>query len=1327
MNERTDSSPKLLERLLSAELTQARKILLEHGVEGLLSHACDGLKQVQAANLDFSQLSEVYGQPQSQERSAFIESYLRRTKRSEQALTLDLRALRRAEPGSFDLAVFGERLVQHTTSLECQVEACLLIGREAAPRLRAHWLSAAMDLARTGGRWSRRIVAIRWLAATRVQLGSDQYRALHELLVWLTRREEQRWVQPAALAALGALDPERAREIAVDRLLHPGSGDDFLVRAAIVGSTGLFAGTRWPNVLRIAHDDASEHVRITAARVQSDRAHLERVARTDPSHRVRATALIRLARRHATSAALATRRALATDPHGFVVTTAAEELTRMGKRRPLDIEAETLAALLAASQRTDLPVASRGACRDALLDLRLASTVPSGTLAAIHSIVQATKVGGSTVVQDERVLDVSESTLAELVTAAARDDFGVGVDRTAKGMILYRGERRRFSIWRVLHELLRPSPSKRQGVSHAVSYRLRGSVRSPSGVLAEVTPTRVPGERVLSKAAGGWGRAVPRVEDLLTLGFLRSRTARIASATGIATISSSASPFQRLRGFCRLFFGYARFAELRQQSIDSNDPREQHAFSRDVLRRTGVTMQLVPYAFEATIAAPAESKPFDVAGVGALLPLLPASGVGDAWQAMQRVFQPANDLGLPHLACYGSLALGGLIARQIMMRRRITLNRAAIPVVIGGWGTRGKSGTERLKAALLQGLGYECLVKTTGCEAMFIHAIPGLPAREIFIYRPYDKATIWEQETVLSLAARLRVRVFLWECMALQPDLVDLLQAQWMHDDHSTITNAYPDHEDLQGPTGRDVAETISEFLPHGKTAFTTEQQMLPILRERALARGTRLVAVPARDAELISEDLLARFGHAEHPSNIALVAALARHAGVPSDVAIAEMADHLVTDLGALKTYPTAVHHGRSLSFSNGMGANDRAATLENWQRLGFASATGEPGWVITLVNNRADRPARTVVFADLLVRDLIADRHVLIGTNLPGMLRSLERALAEHTRAIAPTRDLPPTPEAATRLVRERLTTAFGRLLVTGDDWNSVEAEAARLSIALPARDVVEGLIDSNGVESYETAKRRITTRLHASAGIEPSPSLVALIARCCVLRGLLADAAAHASASLDARFAQAYRSIFLERVVCMSDPDLSGDAIIGALSLGLPPGASARVMGLQNIKGTGLDFVYRWVSLETVTKLCRTLHSPDETTRQEALQALTLHDDYGVVDARLACEAIAQARKEDPGSTLPYDAAYLHLMAVAARCEAKLQHSAQSGWRDRVRSIVGDTLDFADAVRRRGMAARVIDSLSAARISHATAAQRMRRIVARSKGAWLTRSRA
>ena len=278
---------------------------------------------------------------------------------------------------------------------------------------------------------------------------------------------------------------------------------------------------------------------------------------------------------------------------------------------------------------------------------------------------------------------------------------------------------------------------------------------------------------------------------------------------------------------------YARFAELRRRALASTEPRAQAAYLDEVRRASGVTVRFAPHAFGragATLPVPrglgsasmppppppsappsppaspatTESPPsasLMLAGpLAALAERSPA--LADLGRDLVHYATTPGDSRLPHLTAYALAALFAMLARGVVVRRGFDKDRAAIPLVIGGWGTRGKSGTERLKAGLLQGIGYECLVKTTGCEAMFIHALPGVPAREVFIYRPYDKATVWEQRDVLSLARRAGAKVFLWECMALQPDLVNLLQAQWMRDDYSTITNAYPDHEDVQGPSG---------------------------------------------------------------------------------------------------------------------------------------------------------------------------------------------------------------------------------------------------------------------------------------------------------------------------------------------------------------------------------------------------------------------------------------------------------------------------------------------------------------------------------------------
>ena len=43
---------------------------------------------------------------------------------------------------------------------------------------------------------------------------------------------------------------------------------------------------------------------------------------------------------------------------------------------------------------------------------------------------------------------------------------------------------------------------------------------------------------------------------------------------------------------------------------------------------------------------------------------------------------------------------------------------------------------------------------------------------------------------MIRLGARLSSDVFLWECMALNPKYVELLQHDWMRDDFVTLTNA---------------------------------------------------------------------------------------------------------------------------------------------------------------------------------------------------------------------------------------------------------------------------------------------------------------------------------------------------------------------------------------------------------------------------------------------------------------------------------------------------------------------------------------------------------
>src|SRR3546814_8914503 len=120
---------------------------------------------------------------------------------------------------------------------------------------------------------------------------------------------------------------------------------------------------------------------------------------------------------------------------------------------------------------------------------------------------------------------------------------------------------------------------------------------------------------------------------------------------------------------------------------------------------------------------------------------------------------------------------------------------------------------------------------------MFLHGTAFGVLTEMFLFLPYDKATIWEQFSLLRTSRGLKAHVFLWECMGLNPSYVRVLQQDWMRDDIGTITNTYPDHEDVQGPAGRNIPEVMCEFIPSGSLLLTTEEEMLPILADRKRTR----------------------------------------------------------------------------------------------------------------------------------------------------------------------------------------------------------------------------------------------------------------------------------------------------------------------------------------------------------------------------------------------------------------------------------------------------------------------------------------------------------
>jgi len=1309
-------------------------------------------------------------------------AYLRRTARR-RTLRGDLRALRR----HLDHEALRERAERRRHELGLQVDLGLvaltrhLSGVEQPVAEAAPIAPLLLELAGADDPAAPQVAALRALRAIAANdptaVSADQARAV---VAGASDASPQRQIAAVLLSMQVAAD--EGVQLLAQRLAQPVASserDDFLVRAACVRAAAEhLPRSRAAALLRPARIDPSEHVRMTVAQVLADldavdpdlRAMGAGGAESDPSFRVRATvyeAFAAVATRaldsgagnalaHAALEGL--RLAAAAEEHAVALGVVAEETARCIRRLAEGDDwargwvSALMGGLVDLVRRAEPPTAFHVSKVVTELRPALDPDLAAARQAMIERLEGLDPGKRRFVPLPPAVTGPGQ--MGELLASIAGQGFGYAANRRRGGMVVRHGDQRERSLARMLHELRHRSPYKRQGGAHTTLPRWRGPLRAPPLGMAAINPTGVPGEPVVSSALGSWGPHLPTVTDCLDAAR-DGKPVELFHPFG-ATVLTPPSWLGRVRATWALRWDIGRLESLRQRSLDAHDADARAAFVAE-LRRLGFRVErrsgVVPWGdqqFE--LDHPVVSQFFG-RGSAALLAGVPSlSGLAD--QAWRYVYSSSGN-SLLQLAAFirglGAVVMGDAVIQAARIRRW----RRSIPLVIGGSGTRGKSGSERLKAALLHAAGCEVLCKTTGNEAMVIHSAPGIAPQEMMLYRPYDKATIWEQRDVLRLGARMGVQSLLWECMALNPRYIEILALEWMRDDLTTVTNCYPDHEDVQGPSGREVAESLGRFVPRRGVLVTSEREMLPVLERRARRRDSRFVAVSDRESDLIPRDLLDRFPYREHPRNIALVARLAEELGVDRETAIVQMADHLVPDIGALKVFPTASFRGRRITYINGHSANERTGFINNWTRTGLADfdpqqRRGE--WVAGVINNRADRVARSRVFAGIVAGDVSANALCLIGTNLRGFAGYLRHALQQVVESF----ELGSDPGVA----RERFGRLMGRLHQRGWSPGDLEDEVASWlqGCGLAPQDARARIAQSGFAEAAGIAITSLTFRggrlrpvldavgrdaslrkaidrlCDGVRGEDRGPDLGAFVRRQVAITAAVASAARAVEASpgssrVSRDIGQLFVELMMERTRRLGDARANGDQVLDFVCSQIPPGVHAHVMGMQNIKGTGLDFVYRWLSLDQVTRALQRLGAADRDASVELLRWLRGYPDYGVLDARLAhaeVTRLAAERFASPDDVRSEAAATAeHLAAVVAARERALamgrRRLSPVGWLAR---LVENALDYLHSIHRRRAADRVFEELVHQRISHARAAAMLRDLNAVQKGGWLSK---
>ncbi|MBM3302521.1 MAG: hypothetical protein FJY85_21525, partial [Deltaproteobacteria bacterium] len=373
--------------------------------------------------------------------------------------------------------------------------------------------------------------------------------------------------------------------------------------------------------------------------------------------------------------------------------------------------------------------------------------------------------------------------------------------------------------------------------------------------------------------------------------------------------------------------------------------------------------------------------------------------------------------------------------------------------------------------------------------------------------------------------------------------------------------------------------------------------------------------------------------------------------------------------------------------------------------------------------VNNRADRLSRSRVFASVLVEDIATDRHFLIGSNVSGLMRFIREAWDSHARQIT----LFPQDDQDMRSPEQMATAVARRLRIP----TSREQILKRIQAMLEGLDApVSGDRLAGVLNNPKAMLAELTRLVDLDLAVEITDHIEQQLARFQEYEEVVSRIRAGSASTLNAideEFKEVAGRWFMSRFVVIDDYHSSGDQVIDRICRETPPGILNRVMGIQNIKGTGLDFVYRWLAWEQCYQACDKITSEDRPeVLEKSVSELSAFQDFGILceDAVTRTLEIAKARPVFQTERFQAELALIesNMNQKLSAIKATLGASHSATWWRRIIDSVEAFLDAGDAVRRRKTANRIYTDLVKERISHERAAMELKQLNKRQAGGWL-----
>ena len=296
----------------------------------------------------------------------------------------------------------------------------------------------------------------------------------------------------------------------------------------------------------------------------------------------------------------------------------------------------------------------------------------------------------------------------------------------------------------------------------------------------------------------------------------------------------------------------------------------------------------------------------------------------------------------------------------------------AIPLRVLVTGTRGKSSTVRLiHGALLAG-GIPTIGKMTGTSSRELDTL----GNEYVTNRIGQVSVLEVLETVHRNIKRPgpSPEAVVLECMAVSPELIDLLNSRIVKPTTVVITNALWDHLEEEGTTLKEIAISLSGAIPGADLVVTSEhrESTRAVLAYEAALKGAAFDSVDGRALPAYAREV-APFAH---PDNVAMTLAVAEAAGVDPATALRGIAAATVEPLPV--NAATIQMDGIRWTYRDIGSVNDTDSLTPALE--GAKAQMPSDAFVFGMLVTRWDRPLRAMQFAASVTPDDV-DGIVIVG----------------------------------------------------------------------------------------------------------------------------------------------------------------------------------------------------------------------------------------------------------------------------------------------------------------------------------------------------------